>query len=73
MTGKLIIEEGFLDSILDDMYELRGQLRHDKDFIKVLDMRIHKVKVMLKNVKPYEIICGKCGLREGGNQPTPTF
>ena len=42
MTGKLIIEEGFLDSILDDMYELRGQLRHDKDFIKVLDMRIHK-------------------------------
>ena len=73
MTGKLIIQEWLLDALLDDLYELRGQLEHDKEFTDKLNIRIHRVEAMLKNIKPYELICEKCKLREGGSQATPNF
>ncbi len=73
MNGKLIIEEEFLDSILDNLYELRTQLQHDKSFINILNTKISKVEVMLSNVKEYEVICSKCGIREVGGKKSPNF
>ena len=73
MNGKLIIEESMLSEILTD---LNGLEIANSEFGYVnerLSDRISKVESLLKNIEPYEVICGKCGLRESGNKPDISF
>lgn len=77
---RLVIEKGFLEDILSELYDLAGLTEHfagyscsgGVDHANLLK-RISKVELLLKNAESYEVICHKCGIRENGNKPVADF
>ena len=78
---RLVIEKEFLSDLLDELYELSGLMIHYKDDprngrgreYEALQIKIKRAQVYLKNTESFEVICHKCGVREGSNQVKGDF